>query len=235
MRFGFYRGTSIHPFETAKSYLEMDAPLRLMFLFCRVCETVHVPRRRCRRPLLRRAVHSAAAHERPAPHLPRQAKPPSNGLHAPPLLRRAHHPASPPRRSRPTYSPDKPVWVLMSNKTFSAAEHFAHTAKALKRVKIVGENTAGGGRMCDGFWIHPKLDLRISTAFVRCEVDGGVWERVGVQPDVKCPADDALDVALLEALERFVPGIETDPHLLQLERHTRWGDKTGRKTLAELR
>ncbi|KAJ3147547.1 hypothetical protein HDU86_007945 [Geranomyces michiganensis] len=140
-----------------------------------------------------------------------------------------------PTLAGPRYGPDRPVWLLTSNTTFSAGEHFAHVAKALGRVRIVGENTGGGGRMCDDFWIHPHIDARISVAFVRCEIDQGVWERVGVEPHVKCKADEALDVALLEALERFVPAMEADHLIMALERYTFWSDKTGVRTLAKLR
>ncbi|KAJ3175925.1 hypothetical protein HDU87_005589 [Geranomyces variabilis] len=135
----------------------------------------------------------------------------------------------------PRYGVDRPVWVLTSKTTFSAAEHFAHVVKALGRVRIVGENTGGGGRMCDDFWIHPHIDACISVAFVRCEIDQKVWERVGVEPHVSCEADKALDVALLEALERFVPAVEADHAIMDLERYTFWADKTGVRTLAKLR
>ncbi|KAJ3163740.1 hypothetical protein HDU88_006232 [Geranomyces variabilis] len=135
----------------------------------------------------------------------------------------------------PRYGVDRPVWVLTSETTFSAAEHFAQVAKALGRVRIVGENTGGGGRMCEDFWIHPNIDARISVAFVRCEIDQGVWERVGVEPHVKCEAEEALDVALLEALEKFVPAVEEDHVVMGLERYTFWADKTGVRTLAKLR
>jgi hypothetical protein len=42
------------------------------------------------------------------------------------------------------YGPDKPVYILTSNRTFSAAEAFAYDLQALGRATIVGEVTGGG-------------------------------------------------------------------------------------------
>ena len=42
------------------------------------------------------------------------------------------------------YGPDKPVFILTSRRTFSAAEEFTYNLKNLKRATIVGETTGGG-------------------------------------------------------------------------------------------
>ncbi len=91
---------------------------------------------------------------------------------------------------------DKPVYVLTSAHTFSAAEEFAYDLQALKRVTIVGEKTAGGahpaseGRLGDHFAISVPWGNSINP------ITGTNWEGVGVVPDVKASADEALAAAL---------------------------------------
>jgi len=90
----------------------------------------------------------------------------------------------------------KPVYVLTSAHTFSAAEEFAYDLQALKRVTVVGETTGGGahpaseGRLGDHFAINVPWGNAINP------ITGTNWEGVGVVPDVKVPANDALDAAL---------------------------------------
>ncbi len=44
----------------------------------------------------------------------------------------------------PRFGADKPVYVLRSQRTFSAAEEFTYNLQSLKRATIVGETTGGG-------------------------------------------------------------------------------------------
>lgn len=91
---------------------------------------------------------------------------------------------------------NKPVYVLTSAHTFSAAEEFAYDLQALKRATIVGETTAGGA--------HPASEGRIDDHFVLLvpwgkainPVTGTNWEGVGVVPDIKVPASEAVAAAL---------------------------------------
>lgn len=104
-----------------------------------------------------------------------------------------------------------PLWVLVSERTFSAGEGFAYEIQQLERGKIVGEVTAGGAhptRSID----HPELQITTRIPFARPIgiVTGGNWEGVGVQPDLPVPAEDALAVAHAEAL-RAILSKESDP------------------------
>ncbi len=96
----------------------------------------------------------------------------------------------------------KPVFVLTSKRTFSGAEEFTYNLKNLKRATIIGETTGGGA--------HPVSPHRIDDHFF-IGVPGGRpinpvskkdWEGTGVEPDVKVPADQALDVARKMAAEQ---------------------------------
>lgn len=96
----------------------------------------------------------------------------------------------------------KEVYILTSDRTFSAAEDFSYAMKHLKRAKIVGENTAGGA--------HPGDFERLSAHFqafvpngrsVSKITNGGNWEGTGVAPDIAVPAAHALAAAQQAILE----------------------------------
>jgi hypothetical protein len=90
---------------------------------------------------------------------------------------------------------DKPVFILTSHSTASAAEHFSYDLKMLKRATLVGETTGGAAhsgvfhRLDDHFGIGiPEVDP--INPFSKSD-----WAVVGVAPDVKVSAADALAAA----------------------------------------
>jgi hypothetical protein len=90
---------------------------------------------------------------------------------------------------------DKPVYVLTAQRTFSAPESLAYELQQTRRATVVGEATGGGAHpgawfpLTDGFALFIPLSRYISP------VSGTDWEGRGVQPDVPCPAAEALDTA----------------------------------------
>lgn len=94
------------------------------------------------------------------------------------------------------YGGVKPVYVLTSRRTFSAAEAFAYEMQALGRVTVIGERSGGGA--------HPFENRRLTDRFVLAlpesrsidPVTGSNWEGVGVAPDVGVAAERAMDTAL---------------------------------------
>ncbi|MWV28382.1 S41 family peptidase [Aurantiacibacter rhizosphaerae] len=99
------------------------------------------------------------------------------------------------------FGEEKPLYVLISRRTFSAAEALAYSLQAAGRATIIGETSGGGA--------HPFEYRRVSDHFAldlpewRSEhpLTGTNWQDVGVQPDVAVPADDALDTAVKLARE----------------------------------
>jgi retinol-binding protein 3 len=79
---------------------------------------------------------------------------------------------------------DKPVFVLTSSRTFSAAEEFAYNLQALKRASIVGETTGGGAHPVAGFPLVDRFMITVPVARAVNPVTGKNWEGTGVQPDV---------------------------------------------------
>lgn len=98
------------------------------------------------------------------------------------------------------YGGVRPVYILISRRTFSAAENFAYDLQAMGRATIVGEATAGGAHpfeICD---LPGDYVLFLPESRSVNPVTGGDWEGVGVRPDISVTADEALPTALRHAL-----------------------------------
>jgi C-terminal processing protease CtpA/Prc len=115
------------------------------------------------------------------------------------------------------YGTEKPVYVLTSNRTFSAAEEFTYNLKNLKRATIVGETTGGGA--------HPGGVRRITDHFGIWLPNGRAinpitktnWEGVGIDPDIKVPPAQALQAAHLDALKKIRDKASDPRHREQLD------------------
>ncbi len=99
----------------------------------------------------------------------------------------------------------KPVYVLTSKRTFSAAEEFAYDLQSLRRATVVGDTTGGGAH--PGMLIQFLRDYQIFIPMGRAinPVTKTNWEGTGVRPDIPVPAERALNVARLSALQRLLP------------------------------
>jgi hypothetical protein len=99
----------------------------------------------------------------------------------------------------------KPVYVLTSRRTFSAAEEFAYNLKSLKRATIVGETTGGGAHPGETRRITEHFRVFVPTGRAINPLTKTNWEGTGVTPDVPVAAERALSTAHLAAL-KFVAG-----------------------------
>jgi Peptidase family S41 len=95
----------------------------------------------------------------------------------------------------------KPVYILTSRRTFSAAEALAYDLQALERATIIGEVTGGGAHPYEYRRVHPHFALDLPEGRSVNPITGGNWQGVGVRPDVEVPADAALDRAIALARE----------------------------------
>lgn len=124
----------------------------------------------------------------------------------------------------------KPVYVLISKRTFSGAEEFSYNLKNLKRATLVGENTGGGA--------HPGGMRRLSAHFMMFVPGGRAispvtntnWEGVGVEPDVKVAADDALGRAQILALKKILDAEKDADYRKRLQTRIDELEKDGAKT-----
>jgi len=97
----------------------------------------------------------------------------------------------------------KPVFVLTSSRTFSGGEEFTYNLKMLKRATIIGETTGGGAHPVSGHRIDDHFMIGVPFARAVNPISKTNWEGTGVEPDVKVPAGDALDVAKKMAAEQI--------------------------------
>src|SRR5205809_3059773 len=111
---------------------------------------------------------------------------------------------------------NKDVYVLTSSRTFSGAEEFTYNLKHLKRATVVGETTGGGAHTVAGRRINNQFAINVPSGRPINAVTKTNWEGVGVEPDVKVSADNALKAAHLMALEK-----QQQAHPLS-RHHTRW-------------
>ncbi|MEL6159816.1 MAG: S41 family peptidase [Cyanobacteria bacterium J06623_5] len=112
---------------------------------------------------------------------------------------------------------DKPVYVLISPETFSAAEEFAYNLKHLKRAVIVGETTAGGANPGRGFRLHDHFWIFVPTGQAVSQITGENWEGSGVLPDFKVPSELSLKTAQLLAFRKLLREDAEGPLTGQLE------------------
>lgn len=94
------------------------------------------------------------------------------------------------------FGESKPLYILTSKRTFSAAEAFAYNLQALKRAVIVGETSGGGAHPFEYRRIHPHFAVDLPESKSINPITGTNWQGVGVKPDVAVPAGEALAKAL---------------------------------------
>ena len=97
----------------------------------------------------------------------------------------------------------KPAFVLTSRRTFSGAEEFSYNLKNLKRATIIGETTGGGAHPVSGHRIDDHFSIGVPFAKAVNPISKTNWEGTGVEPDIKAPAGEALDVAKKMAAEQI--------------------------------
>ena len=93
----------------------------------------------------------------------------------------------------------KPLYVLTSNETASAAEGFTGVIAGYRLGEIVGQNTAGAGFRNDLFPLADGFFASVSIGRAVLASTGKDWESVGIAPTIPVEPAKALDVALQRA------------------------------------
>jgi len=112
----------------------------------------------------------------------------------------------------------KPVYVLTSELTGSAAEEFSYDVQTHKLGTLIGAVTAGGANPGGLFRLNEHFAAFIATGRAVNTVTQTNWEGVGVKPDVAVKAEDALREAHVRALNALLEKPRNDEHRALLQR-----------------
>ncbi|WP_422859213.1 S41 family peptidase [Flagellimonas sp. S174] len=105
---------------------------------------------------------------------------------------------------------NKPIFILVSEETFSLAEQFAYSMKHFKKAIIVGQNTAGAAHAIDFIEINDNFAIQLPIVKHIHPVTKTDWEGIGVIPHRNAKVDEALKVAYLAALDKLLVNTEYD-------------------------
>ncbi|MEI9991073.1 MAG: S41 family peptidase [Rhizomicrobium sp.] len=97
----------------------------------------------------------------------------------------------------------KQYYVLVDGHVASAAEAVAYGLQQEHAATIVGSTTYGAANNNRKFPIAPCFILSVSYHRPVNPISGTNWEGVGVKPDIAVPASQALDAAMLAALDKL--------------------------------
>jgi hypothetical protein len=95
------------------------------------------------------------------------------------------------------------AFVLTSSRTFSGAEEFSYNLQNRKRATIIGETTGGGAHPVKGERVDDRFVIGVPFARAINPITLTNWEGIGVVPDVKVAAADALTTAQKLATEEL--------------------------------
>ena len=109
----------------------------------------------------------------------------------------------------------KPLYVLTSRRTGSAAEEFAYDVQTHRLGTLVGEVSAGGANPGGMYRLDEHFAAFIATGRAINPVTKTNWEGVGVRPDSLAKAGEALRAAHQMALRKLIDGATDDPERVQ--------------------
>jgi C-terminal processing protease CtpA/Prc len=108
-----------------------------------------------------------------------------------------------PRVQGMKFGPTKPVYILTSGRTFSAAEEFTYNLQVRKRAVVVGETTGGGAHPGDMVPLPHGFSVFVPSGRAINPITNSNWEGTGVTPDVAVPVETALETAHKLALAQI--------------------------------
>lgn len=84
---------------------------------------------------------------------------------------------------------EKPIYILVNEKSFSAASVFTAIFKNIPNVKIVGVTTDGSSGNSDRFELpNSQIRIKLST-MVSFQKDGKILDGIGTEPDIQIERD----------------------------------------------
>ncbi len=99
---------------------------------------------------------------------------------------------------------NKPLYILTSKQTFSAAEALTYTLKHLGKANVVGEITQGGANRTKRINLNEQFTISVPYIKAMHPVTKTNWEGKGVQPDIKTTEKEAFVHAYIAAIHKTV-------------------------------
>lgn len=96
---------------------------------------------------------------------------------------------------------------------------FAYALKNIRRATLVGETTGGGAHAGNPRRLNAHFMMFVPLGRPINPITHTDWEGVGVTPDIKALAKNALDAAQIAILKELIAA-ETDPDWKQRLQHT---------------
>jgi hypothetical protein len=96
----------------------------------------------------------------------------------------------------------KPLYVLTSGNSASAAEEFIGHVAGFRLGEVIGDNSAGAGFRNDFFPVPGGYVISVSVGRAVLASTGKDWEGVGIAPTIPIAQEKALDVATMRAMRR---------------------------------
>lgn len=90
---------------------------------------------------------------------------------------------------------DVPLFLLTSEKTFSAAEEFSYNMQTQKRATLIGQTTRGGANPGRIMRLNDKIEAIIPVGKAINPITKTNWEGVGVVPSITTSLNETLEKA----------------------------------------
>ena len=97
----------------------------------------------------------------------------------------------------------KPLYVLTSGRSASAAEEFIGHVDGFKIGELIGETSAGAGYRNEFFPVAGGYAFSVSVGRAVLASTGKDWEGVGIAPGTKVDVGKALEIAQVRALRKL--------------------------------
>lgn len=96
-----------------------------------------------------------------------------------------------------------PMAILLSKRSFSAAEFFAYSMQKLNRAQIIGDTTLGGAHPVKNLRLNDSLSMFMPYAEVINTITNSNWEKNGVIPDIPTEEFKSLNTGHLYILNEL--------------------------------
>lgn len=100
---------------------------------------------------------------------------------------------------------EKPVFILVNNKTASAAEAFAFCMQKTKRAIVIGQRSAGAANMNAWYPVNEHIFVSVSEMAPVWHGTTDSWEHRGIQPDCIAATEEEIASCIQKKTGKLAP------------------------------